>query len=129
MPHQRTLLLFSGNRDTKGHATMTPIEILREAAKTFAQRNRVYRNNYKLIGPVMQALHPQGVTLHTADDHVVFQLWSMVLAKLSRFAVSGLTHLDSIHDLAVYAAMLESVLRERHRQRPRRGSRRRSGGR
>jgi hypothetical protein len=35
-----------------------------------------------------------------------------MVVKLTRFANSGLTHEDSIHDAAVYAAMVESLIRK-----------------
>jgi hypothetical protein len=58
---------------------------------------------------MMKVLFPDGVppqVLHSDQFH----LFELKLVKLSRFAISNLTHLDSIHDDAVYSAMIESIL-------------------
>lgn len=88
-------------------------DILGDMAETYRQRNAVYGNNFRLVGDVMKALHPKGVQLHSAEDHELFHLWSLVIVKLSRFATSGLKHEDSVHDSAVYCAMIEAILKER----------------
>lgn len=91
--------------------TPTVPEIMRDMASTFEERNRVYGSNYKMVGPIMKILFPEGVppeVLHSDQFH----LFELKIVKLSRFAISGLTHLDSIHDDAVYSAMIESILLE-----------------
>lgn len=93
--------------------TMTPAQILEAMAVTFRERNMVYGDNYKRVGNVMFALHPHGVVLNTPADHEMFHLWSLIVVKMTRFAVSELTHPDSIHDIGVYSAMMESILKER----------------
>jgi hypothetical protein len=93
---------------------MTPDQILADMADTFRERNAVYGDNYKRVGQVMLALHPDGIELKTKDDHELFHLWSLIIVKLTRFSVSGLTHTDSIHDAAVYLAMCESILHNRN---------------
>ena len=92
---------------------VTAADILQEMADTFRERNKIYGNNFRRVGPVMQALHPDGVTLASAADHELFHLWSLLIVKASRFAVSGLKHQDSLHDLCVYGAIIESILKER----------------
>lgn len=84
--------------------------ILREMAATFEERNAVYGNNYLRVAPVIRALWPDGVPagLVTEDRWHLFEL---VIVKLTRFARGNLTHIDSIHDAAVYAAMIESDIR------------------
>jgi hypothetical protein len=86
-------------------------ELLRAAAKTFEERNAIYGSNYKMIGPMVKILFPDGVPpeLLFSDRWHLFEL---MLVKISRFAISGLTHSDSIHDTTVYAAMVESLLKE-----------------
>lgn len=91
----------------------TAADILGEMADTYRARNAVYGDNFRRVGPVMQALHPNGVTQKSAQDHELFHLWSLLIVKASRFAVSELTHQDSMHDLCVYGAMIESILQER----------------
>jgi len=89
----------------------TAADILMEMAETFRERNKVYGSNYKMVGPLVNALFPDGVPpeLVVTDQWHLFEL---KLVKLSRFAISNLTHIDSIHDDAVYSAMIESILQE-----------------
>lgn len=86
--------------------------ILDQMADTFRQRNAVYGDNYRMVAKLVKVLFPQGV-----PSELVFtdqwHLFELKLVKLSRFAISGLTHIDSIHDDAVYAAMIESILHEK----------------
>ncbi len=89
----------------------TTDEILAEAAKTFKERNAIYGSNYKMVGPLMAVLFPEGVPPYLPHtDH--FHLFELLLVKISRFAISGLKHEDSIHDAAVYCAMIESIITE-----------------
>ncbi len=94
---------------------MNADEILSDMAETFKERRSVYGNNYKLVGEMMAAAHPQGKLLHGAEDFELWHLWELVFVKLSRFANSGLEHKDSIHDAAIYCAMIESILNEREK--------------
>lgn len=87
-------------------------ELLRAAAQTFEERNAVYGSNYKMVGPMVQILFPQGVPSDLVASHR-WHLFELILVKISRFAISGLTHQDSIHDATVYAAMVESLLGEK----------------
>lgn len=90
----------------------TAADILAEMADTFRERNKVYGDNYKRVGDVMSALFPEGVMLVTPEDFNVWHLFELMVVKMTRFANSSLTHEDSIHDLAVYAAMVESLIRK-----------------
>ena len=87
----------------------TAADILANMADTYRERNKVYGDNYKMVAKLMQVLFPKGVPpeLVVTDQ---FHLFELKLVKLSRFAISNLTHLDSIHDDAVYAAMIEAIL-------------------
>ena len=85
--------------------------ILDEMADTYRQRNAIYGENFRIVPKLVCALFPEGVPpdmVWRAEWH----LFELMLVKLSRFAVSGLTHIDSIHDAAVYAAMVEACLHE-----------------
>ena len=86
-------------------------EILREAAQTFQDRNAIYGNNYRMVAPMVRILFPNGVPQHVIGSHR-WHLFELMLVKMSRFAISDLTHQDSIRDLTVYAAMVESLLKE-----------------
>ncbi len=90
---------------------MTPDKILEAAAQTFAERNKTYRNNWRMVGPVMQEMFPDGVGLDGKEDQERFHLFSLIIVKLTRYAVNWDDggHKDSIHDIAVFAAMLEAI--------------------
>lgn len=89
----------------------SPADILADMANTYRERNAIYGDNYKMVGPIMEILFPDGVDHNTlgADQ---FHLFELVIVKLTRFAISGLTHQDSIHDSAVYCAMIEAIVLE-----------------
>lgn len=99
-------------------------EILEEMAKTFRERNAIYGDNWKMVGEVMGVLFPHGVRLshkHFIDGakstppiihYDVWHLFELQVVKLTRFAISGLTHIDSIHDQSVYGAMIEGILKQ-----------------
>lgn len=85
-------------------------EILQEMATTFAERNAVYGDNYLRVAPIIRVLWPEGVPSElVVEDR--WHLFELLVVKLTRFAIGNLAHVDSIHDAAVYAAMIESDLR------------------
>lgn len=90
-------------------------EILLSAAKTFAERAKVYGENYKKVGGALAAMFPEPPKLETAEDHNRYYIFTLIVMKLSRYANNFSTggHQDSIHDAAVYAAILESIDSER----------------
>ena len=85
-------------------------DILQSMAETFRARNAVYGNNYKMVGPIMEILFPQGVAPELLGTHQ-FHLFELMVVKISRLAISGLTHIDSAHDASVYGAMIEAIIR------------------
>ena len=86
-------------------------ERLKKAAETYKERNKVYGNTYKRHGGVAAALFPNGVALRTAEDHNRFAALTLIIGKLTRYATNFEKggHADSIHDLGVYAFMLEEL--------------------
>lgn len=86
-------------------------DILEHMAHTYRERQSVYGSNYKMIAPMVKVLFPNGVPseLVATDKWHIFEL---ILVKISRLAISNITHQDSIHDAGVYAAMIESLLLE-----------------
>lgn len=92
--------------------------VLSHMAETFRERNANYADNYKQVGKIMAVLHgPQAPVPATGlvgseEQFNVWHLYELLVVKLTRFANSGLAHRDSIHDIAVYAAMIESILGE-----------------
>lgn len=93
---------------------ITGAEILERMAHTYRERNAAYGENFALMGPIMKSLFPSGIALRTPEDFELFHLLDWLVGKLSRFVQTGMTHVDSIHDAAVYAAMIEMVLRRRN---------------
>lgn len=86
---------------------------LKDALATAETRSKVYggagKEGHRLTGAAMAQLFPEGVTLKTADDFIRFLLFCMIMTKNGRYAINfdkgG--HQDSIHDLGVYAFLLE----------------------
>jgi hypothetical protein len=88
-------------------------EILTEAAKTYAERNKVYGDNYKHFGSAMAAMFPNGLTVKSADDWNRLGILVQIVSKVTRYANSFENgHIDSAHDACVYSAMLEELTRE-----------------
>jgi hypothetical protein len=92
--------------------TVSVPDVLEAMAKTYRERNAVYGDNWRNVGNVMVQLFPDGVELSDADAFNRWHLFELIIVKLTRFANSNLEHVDSIHDIAVYAAMLEAALTE-----------------
>ena len=89
---------------------------LENAAKTFQERNEKYGNNsyggaYKQHGHVMTALFPDGLELVEPEDYNRMGVVNMMVSKLVRYAnnFDEGGHHDSLHDLSVYAAMLNDL--------------------
>lgn len=90
--------------------TKTAADTLEAMAATFRERNKVYGDNYVRLGNAMHALFPEGLTVNTSDDWVRLYFFFLQQVKTSRYATNFTTggHPDSVHDAAVYAAMLET---------------------
>ena len=85
-------------------------EVLQEALKICESRNALYKDNWRVVGEVMAALHPHGLTALTKAHHEKIHLYYIFVTKLTRFATSGLTHRDSLIDMINYAAMLAAMM-------------------
>jgi hypothetical protein len=99
--------IFVDVTDNRARPPITAAETLDNAAHTYRERNAVYGDNFRMVGPIMKVLFPKGVPVALLGDDS-FHLFELVIVKLTRFAISDLTHRDSIHDAAVYAAMIEA---------------------
>lgn len=95
--------------DEKREVPRAP-DLLDKMAATFRERNAVYKDNWITCGQVFQILFPDGVKIETQAQHEMFGILYQIVGKLTRFAGSGCTHADSIHDLAVYSAIAEHLL-------------------
>lgn len=80
-------------------------------AQTYEERNKLYGDNYKNFGPAMASIFPRGLTVSTADDWNRLGVFVQIAAKITRYAEQFEKggHADSLHDAAVYTAMLTEV--------------------
>ena len=102
-------VIYDSSKDKDAFAS-SPADCLESALNTFRARSKVYGNNYLQHGKVMRALFPAGVALSTLSDYNRFGIINMIVSKLTRYSQNwDKAHLDSIHDLGVYAFMLESL--------------------
>lgn len=100
-----------GARPEPNANTALASDILAAGAKTYAERNKTYGENYRMVAPIMKVLFPYGVpagVIHSDKWH----MFELLVVKITRFATSRLEHMDSIHDAMVYAAMIEASLKE-----------------
>jgi len=90
---------------------MNAADILSSMADTFRERNAIYKDNYKQIGKLCEILFPEGVALKSSKDFNRYFSLVMVIGKLTRYTFNFNKggHADSLHDLAVYAAMLAEI--------------------
>jgi len=94
----------------KQHPTAVP-DILRDAAATYEERNKLYKDNYKRIGYIFTQLFPEGLMVREGEDwNRLIALISMMI-KATRYAPNliGGGHRDSARDACVYSAMLEEL--------------------
>lgn len=91
--------------------TLNAGDLLAKAAETYRERHKVYGDNYKLVGAVMEGLFPDGLTIKTAHDWNRLHILLLLVIKQTRYVQNWATggHQDSIHDAAVYSAMLEEI--------------------
>lgn len=89
---------------------ITAADKLEAMAATFRERNAVYGNNFERLGHAMAAMFPDGLTLKGHDDFTRFYFLILQQVKLSRYVTNFHKggHADSVHDMAVYAALLEA---------------------
>lgn len=81
---------------------------LSDLGNLYAERNKLYGDNYKRFGETLMSHFPDGIELKNSDDFNRFALFCQVMHKLSRYAraMPSSGHSDSLNDLSVYAQML-----------------------
>jgi hypothetical protein len=86
-------------------------ELLRACAITYEERNKLYGDNYKKFGRVMEAMFPEGLQLKSIQDFNRYGIFVQCVSKVMRYGenLHKGGHQDSAHDLSVYAAMLEEL--------------------
>ena len=85
--------------------------MLRDAAGIYEQRSKIYGDNYKRFGAIMEILFPNGLTLILMEDHNRLAIFVQLVAKLTRYAENFARggHKDSLDDIAVYSQMLSEL--------------------
>lgn len=80
---------------------------------TFIERGQTYKDGHYRQAEIMNILFPEGQRFAGAQG-LMFHFIYMIVLKLVRFCDNFKTggHKDSIHDLAVYAAMLDCYMEE-----------------
>ena len=85
----------------------SPPRILERAAETFRERNQLYGCTWQQFGQTWANI---AFVDSTASEENIDFMTKLILNKLLRFLATGMKHVDSIHDIIVYAAMIESLL-------------------
>jgi hypothetical protein len=86
-------------------------EILALAANTFRERNAMARDNYKVVGRLLEALFPEGLKVESAHDWERLNILLSILGKLTRYTQSWKEggHEASLLDIPTYAAILAMI--------------------
>lgn len=83
--------------------------LLRRALATYADRRGTYGPSELHFADIAMAMFPGGLTLHSHTDWIRFGIFVQMLSKLARYTKDwNAPHIDSIHDMIPYAAMLEA---------------------
>lgn len=91
------------------NAEKSVLDVVEGFKKTFESRTGTYGANYLDVAEFLRNVFPQGVPAETLHSPA-FNLFILLLVKVSRFAHSKCLHLDSIHDAGVYCALIEKCL-------------------
>jgi hypothetical protein len=94
------------------------LAILDESAALYRDRNAVYKDNFRMVGKVLEALFPEGRPgLRTASDYDRWHIFELLIVKLTRYASNfDNPHEDSLLDQLPYIGILGALdqeLRER----------------
>lgn len=111
VPSSRCSLITLPEQDAKA-AARSPADCLEAGVALFRQRNKTYREAYIAFGDVMAALYPEGINISGADRFAELGILVQIVSKITRMTGNKdlAIHRDSVSDLKVYAAMLESLL-------------------
>lgn len=86
-------------------------EILEAGAATYRERNLIYGDNWETFREVMLLLFPNGIDLSDPDKLIKYNWLCHIVGKVTRFVNADMNHVDSIHDMGVYAAMIEAYIK------------------
>lgn len=113
--HATLPLLGSTNVSPDAFVKLSVEGILREAAVTFEERGAMYGHNYKdpfsLVMQGLQAAAQFDPKHMTPPDWSRLGLLVQIAYKITRYCqmFDRGGHVDSAHDMCVYAAMLEEI--------------------
>lgn len=98
------------------------MRLMNQASATYQQRNAVYKDNFLVVGRVMEALFPNGAPrLHDAADFNRWHIFELMIVKITRYVANWeKPDEDSLVDLIPYAAILgaqdEDIRKEAEQQ-------------
>ena len=94
-------------------------DMLKEAAKLYEEKNKIYGDNYKRFGSFFACLFPDGLEFSSSPETRVNEFNRLgvlvqMIGKLTRYSENFLRggHEDSLDDLCVYSMMLKELDRE-----------------
>lgn len=84
------------------------MRLMRQAASTYEMRNSVYKDNFLVVGRVMEALFPDGAPrLHDKEDFNRWHIFELLIVKLTRYVANwDNPDEDSLVDMIPYLAIL-----------------------
>lgn len=88
-----------------------PTALMEGNLKTYRERGKTYKNGHEVHAQILQLLLPDGFSFNDPRKSTQFVLLNMCITKLVRYGMvlnDQHGHVDSAHDLSVYATMLES---------------------
>ena len=89
--------------------TMPAQVILAKHLETYRKRRAAYGPSEQRFADVCVAMFPGGLSLRTRTEWLRWGLLCQIISKLARYAHSfSNPHVDSMHDISPYAAMLEA---------------------
>lgn len=101
-------------KNSQDREDQTPFVVaeLHKKAELFAERNKLYGDNYKRFGKIM-SLILAGQTIDTNDERALNRLGILfqIVAKITRYGenFSRGGHDDSLDDNSVYSMMLKEL--------------------
>jgi|SRR6185436_19050198 len=92
---------------------MNAIDNIEQMLSTYRERNAIYGDNYKVAGVIFKQLFKDGLEIKTIEDYNRFAILMQIINKIIRYSFNWQTgHCDSLHDLAVYSAILMELDQE-----------------
>lgn len=83
---------------------------LSDSMDTFTERNGIYGSTFLNFGKIMQVLYPNGLMIEDVNGWNRIAILMQIVTKMMRHTKEpAQPHIDSIHDVIVYAAMEEML--------------------